>query len=112
MNHTGYDRVNQTITILKEFIERLRNSKAIWSQVAMERLQYEYILNFALLKELPIHQQKEAVQLFTDYRYILTPTSDPMVIAVRGFIKLMGIEATAQLLAFAKRFKRKYEHRS
>ena len=50
MNHTGYDRVNQTITILKEFIERLRNSKAIWFQVAMERLQYEYILNFALLQ--------------------------------------------------------------
>ncbi len=112
MNHTGYDRVNQTVTILKESIECLRNSKATWSQVAMERLQYEYILNFALLKELPICQQKEAVQLFTDYQYILTPTKDPMVIAIRSFIKFMGIEATAQLLAFAKRLKRKYEHRS
>lgn len=77
----------------------------------MEHLQYEYILNFALLKELPIHQRKKAVQLFTDYQYILTPTNDPIVIAVRRFIKLMGIEAAADLLSFAKRLKRKYEHR-
>lgn len=112
MSLTGYDRVNQTVTILKETIDRLRNSKEVWSQVAMERLQYEYILNFALLKELPIQQQKKAAQLFTDYQYILTPTKDPVVIAVRSFTKLMGIETTAQLLAFTKKIKRKYEHRS
>ena len=111
MNETSLTRIKQTEEILEESIQRLREVHAIWSQAILSGFQFEYILNLALIQELPKEQRREATALFKHYRQVILPTKDRSVRQVATFMQLFGVSFTARILAVAKWMKRKRERR-
>lgn len=88
-----------------------------WGQYCVEPIlvggfQFEYILNLALIQELPKEQRREATALFKHYRQVILPTKDRSVRQVATFMQLFGVSFTAKILAAAKWMKRKRERRT
>lgn len=111
MNATSLTRVKQTVEILEESIQGLRGANTAWSQSLAGGFQFEYILNLALIQELPREQRREATALFDHYRQVILPTQDRAVRQVAKFMRLFGVPFTAKVLAAAKWMKRKRERR-
>lgn len=111
MNATSLTRVKQTAEILEKSVQRLRGANTAWSQSLVGGFQFEYILNLALIQELPKEQRREAAALFDHYRQVILPTQDRAVCQVAMFMRLFGIPFTAKILASAKWMKRKRERR-
>ena len=111
MNATSLTRVKQTVEILEESIQRLQATNTVWSQALIGGFQFEYILNLALILELPKARRKEAAALFDHYRQVILPTQDRSVRRVAAFMQLFGVSFTAKILAAAKWMKRKRERR-
>lgn len=111
MNATSLVRVKQTAEILQESIQRLQGANTAWSQALVGEFQFEYILNLALIQELPKEQRREAIALFDHYCQVILPTQDRSVRQVATFIRLFGVSFTAKILAAAKWIKRKRERR-
>ncbi|MBM6885165.1 glycosyltransferase [Pseudoflavonifractor phocaeensis] len=111
MNSISFSRVKQTVEILWESIQGLQINNTAWSLALANGFQFEYILNLALIQELPKEQRKEAIALFEDYRQVILPTHDLTVQKVAKFMQLFGVPFTAKILAAAKWMKRKRERR-
>ncbi len=111
MNSTSFFRVQQTVEILQESIQRLRGADDVWSQTLVGGFQFEYILNLALIQELPKEKRRGATALFDNYRQVILPTQDRAVQQVAKLMQLFGVRFTAKILAAAKWIKRKRERR-
>lgn len=111
MNTVSCVRIEQTEFVLRSGISALRGLDTDWSKLLADRLQFEYILNLALICEVSRADRTEAVQIFKEYRQSLTPTGDWVVSMTRYCVDVFGLKAVAKLLTGAKWLKRKNEHR-
>ena len=109
MNRTPMERVISTLNVIEKDINLLKESQICWSQKMIEQLQFEYMLNLALICELPREQQEEAVELVK--LDVFNPTSDVIIKAIKLMLRTIGVHMTASLLSNLKRFKRKKEGR-
>lgn len=112
MNATSLTRVKQTAEVLEKSVQRLHGANTAWSRSLVGGFQFEYILNLALIQELPKEQRREATALFKHYRQVILPTKDRSVRQVATFMQLFGVSFTAKILAAAKWMKRKRERRT
>ena len=109
MNRTPMERVISTLNVIEKDIDLLKESQICWSQKMIEQLQFEYMLNLALICELPREQQEEAAELVK--LDVFNPTSDVIIKAIKLMLRTIGVHMTASLLSNLKRFKRKKEGR-
>ncbi|WP_373166662.1 glycosyltransferase family 2 protein [Agathobaculum sp. Marseille-P7918] len=110
MNCTPSKRVLSTLTVIAYDINLLKASDEIWKQKLIDALQYEYILNLALIHELPHGQQKKALEIIK--LEVLSPTCDGLVRAMSIMLRLFGVRITAAVLSQIKRLKRRKEGRT
>ena len=112
MNGVPLKRVQDTVSVLENSIQRLRYSGLAWIGPVVAGFQFEYLLNLALLCEVSTLHQREAQKAYRDYRKILRPTTDFAVMACTAAMYLIGVKGISRLLWFAKYMKRKKEHRT
>ena len=112
MNETSLPRLRETVEILKDKIFKLNGKREEWSRVVADRFRFEYILNLALIKELPLSEQQEGETFFCGYLKVLLPTKDWVVKAFTWVIRMIGIKQTASFLLVLKKWKRRREHRT
>lgn len=112
MNGVPLKRVQDTVSVLENSIQRLRYSGFAWIGPVVSGFQFEYLLNLALLCEVSTPHQREAQKAYRDYRKILRPTTDFAVMACTAAMYLIGVKGMSRLLWFAKYMKRKKEHRT
>lgn len=111
MNATSLSRVSETEQVLRVSIQKLQKANTSWSRALAGGFQFEYILNLALIQELPKAQRKEAAACFKDYFRVLLPTQDPAVKQIAEVLRLLGVPLVSKMLAAAKWIKRKRERR-
>lgn len=104
-------RVQETAKALSWAIDEFRRCGEKWTNCLVDCLQYDYVLNIALIREVPSAERKEARAAFDGYRETLLPSGDRLVRMVARFISMAGLGATARLLSAAKRIKRRREGR-
>ena len=109
MNCTPVKRVISTLAVIEKDIRLLKETKASWKQKMISQLQFEYILNLALICELPKERQEQVARVVRVD--ILNPTYDPTVKTIEIILRVMGVRMTAYFLSILKRFKRKREGR-
>lgn len=109
MNRTPVTRVTSTLTVIEKDIRLLKELDASWGKKVIEQLQFEYILNLALICELPKEWRERVTGLIRVD--ILSPTSDPAIKIIKFMLRIIGIRMTASLLSTIKRLKRKSEGR-
>ena len=112
MNSTSLSRVKQTVEVLQVSIQKLREANTTWSLALAGGLQFEYVLNLALIQELPKEKRREATALFEGYHQVLFPSQDQAVKQITKFLHLFGVPLTSRVLAAAKWIKRKRERRT
>lgn len=112
MNETSLPRVRETVEVLKDKIFKLDGEREEWCRTVADRFRFEYILNLALIMELPRSEQWEGETFFCGYLEVLLPTKDWLVKVFAWTIQIIGIKKTASFLLFLKKWKRKHEHRT
>lgn len=110
MNRTPMERVVSTLSVIEKDIGLLKELQKSWRQKAIEQLQFEYILNLALICELPRGKQEQATKLIK--LDVLEPTTDLVIKAVKFMLQTLGVHMTASFLFKLKRLKRKKEGRT
>lgn len=105
-------RIQETAAALSWSITAFRQCGERWANCLVDCLQYDYILNIALLREIFPAERAKARAVFAGYREILLPSGDRLVRAAARFIKIIGLDAMAWLLSLAKRIKRRREGRT
>ena len=110
MNCTPSKRVMSTLTVIAYDINILKASNEIWKQKLIDVLQYEYILNIALIHELPQEQKKQALGIIKPE--VLRPTCDGLVRVMSIMLRLFGVRMMAAVLSQIKRLKRWKEGRT
>ncbi len=102
MDQATLQRLQETVEVLSDSVNRLRNSAFRYADIMIARYQFEYILNMALSVEVEREKQKDAVRLFGGYAEMLRGSSDPAVRSFAVFIRLAGVKASAELLHLMK----------
>lgn len=110
MNKTPVVRVLSTLTVLAYDIDLLKKSNELWKQKVIDALQFEYILNLALICEMPKSEQGKALEIVR--KDVLKNSGDKLVRIMYCMIKIFGIRFVASILSKIKRIKRKKEGRS
>lgn len=110
MNRTPVVRVISTLNVIEKDIGLLSESQTSWRQKMIEQLQFEYILNMALICELPKENQENAVRLIKID--VLNSTTDLAIKAIKLMLRTLGVHTTASFLSKLKRLKRKKEGRT
>lgn len=112
MELSSLDKIITTIGVIKDCIFKFRELGELWSYPFVDGLQFEYILNMALIQEIPFEDRRVAIEQFRDYKNTLSPTKDVLVYLVKKIINIIGISNISELLSIVKKVKRKKEQRS
>ena len=110
MNRTPVVRVLSTLTVLAYDIDLLQKCNAKWKEKLIDSLQFEYVLNLALICEMPKLEQRKALKIVR--KEVLRHSSDKIVRIMYCMIKIFGVRFVASILSQIKRIKRKKEGRS
>lgn len=110
MNRTPVVRVLSTLIVLAYDIDLLQKCNAKWKQKLIDALQFEYVLNLALICEMPKLEQGKALKIVR--KEVLKHSSDKLVRIMYCMIKIFGVRFVASILSQIKRIKRKKEGRS
>lgn len=105
-------RIETTISVIKDSIKGFRQLGEWWCYSFENGLQFEYILNIALIQEVLDEERGSAIDLFLDYESVLLPTKDILVILVKKAIDSIGILTFSRILSTIKKVKRKKERRN
>ncbi len=111
MDRPNFKRLSDTVFVLQNSIERLRNSHFRYAPQIMAQYQFEYVLNLALTTEIDPADRRAALALYVDWRQILSGSMDPVVRGISYMIKVVGLKLTGYVLHILKqlrRFFRKY----
>lgn len=110
MNSTSFERVYSTFNVIENDINLLKKSHVAWKRKIIDRLQFEYILNLAIISDLSLSQKKKVYDIVN--LKILQPTSDFIVYIIVIMIKIFGVARLSSMLSIIKRLKRKKEKRA
>lgn len=110
MNRTPVTRVLSTLSVLAYDIDLLQTCNANYKQKLIDALQFEYILNLALICEISKSEQRQALAIVREE--VLKNSGDQFVRIMHGMIRVSGVRFVANILSQLKRIKRKKEKRS
>ena len=105
MNIASLKRLEDVVYMLERSIQRMRNAKMRHSRILAARFQYEYILNMAVIYELPEEKREAGELLFKNAGYVLAGSQDVLVRIMRCFVKYSGVMLMAYLLHMAKKLR-------
>ena len=112
MNDVSLVRLEQTVHVIEESIQRLQNCKETWTEVVICGFQFEYLLNIVFVCDYSNEQRKQAMGLFMESHQVLCPAYDSGVRwLVRG-MNTLGVMGLSRMLKMMKRLKRRAEHRN
>lgn len=112
MNDVPLIRLKQTVHVIEESVQRLRNCKESWTEAVISGFQFEYLLNMVFVCDYSKPQRKRAIRLFaTSYR-VLCPAYDSGVKWLSRGKNILGIMGFSRALKVMKRLKRRMEHRN
>ena len=108
MTDKNFRFLNDAVFVLKDSIDRMRQTGFPYAGAVIAQYQYEYILSLAIPSELPAEEHENAFALFRDYRFVLNPTEDRLVSLALAYINVFGLRHTSRLLHSLKVFRRSY----
>lgn len=111
MNTASLTRLKDTVAMLENSIQRLRSAGSAWSDPMITDFQFEYLLSLALIQEVEPEKREQAISVFDRYKETLWPATDLIVRCGAFGVKTIGVRGMSKLMWFAKRLKRKREHR-
>ncbi len=106
MDRPNFKRLSDTVFVLQNVIERLRNSNFRYAPQLIAQYQFEYVLNLALTIEIDPADREAALALYTDWRQMLSGSTDPVVRGISYVIKAVGLKLTGYVLHILKRLRR------
>lgn len=112
MNDVPLVRLEQTVHVIEESIQRLQNCKELWSEAVISGFQFEYLLNMVFVCDYSKPQRKRAIRLFTKSHRVLCPAYDSGVKWLARGMNILGIMGFSRALKVMKRLKRRMEHRN
>lgn len=104
-------RLEDTVWTLRDAISKTKTSDAVFAPYMASRYQLEYILNMALIPEVPSEDRPKARTLYADWREILGGSEDSAVRAAAAALRLLGLGAVSRLLHILKTARRLYRRR-
>lgn len=112
MNDVPLIRLEQTVHVIEESVQRLRNCKESWTEAVISGFQFEYLLNMVFVCDYSKPQRKRAIRLFTTSHRVLCPAYDSGVKWLARGKNILGIMEFSRALKVMKRLKRRMEHRN
>ncbi len=109
---TPLRRVRETASALALAIEELRMCDVDWKDELIRCLQFDYLLNMALICEVDKKERPKARTAFAGWRQVMIPGSDLLIQAAAWVLGVVGIGPVSGILSFAKRMKRWLEGRA
>ncbi len=106
MNERALLRMTQNAEIFRRSIFLLRAKDSSWRQAAVTGLQYGYVMNLAILQEVPAKDRAQAAEVFHDWKGALIPASDPWVKRFAKALNICGVRNMARILQLFKKIKR------
>ncbi len=106
MDRPNFKRLSDTVFVLRNAIERLRNSHFRYAPQFIAQYQFEYVLNLALAAEIDPADRKAAFALYADWRQVLSGSMDPVVRGICCMIRIVGLRLTGYVLYILKRIRR------
>ena len=111
MNRPTYERLRDTVMVLEDSISSMQRSNYSFSKRVAAQYQFEYILNMALIYEIPKESRIQGAALYTNWRQTLSYGKDIYVRVLAVLLQVLGIMPVAYLLNKAKLTKRKIQRR-
>ena len=105
-------RLEQTVHVIEESVQRLRNCKESWTEAVISGFQFEYLLNMVFVCDYSKPQRKRAIRLFATSHRVLCPAYDSGVKWLARGKNILGIMEFSRALKVMKRLKRRMEHRN
>lgn len=105
-------RLEQTVHVIEESVQRLRNCKESWTEAVISGFQFEYLLNMVFVCDYSKPQRKRAIRLFATSHRVLCPAYDSGVKWLARGMNILGIMGFSRALKVMKRLKRRMEHRN
>lgn len=112
MNDVPLIRLEQTVHVIEESVQRLRNCKESWTEAVISGFQFEYLLNMVFVCDYLKPQRKRAIRLFATSHRVLCPAYDSGVKWLSRGKNILGIMGFSRALKVMKRLKRRMEHRN
>ena len=112
MNEVPLARIQDTVAVLENSIEKLRTAGVSWASPIISGFQFEYLLNLALIQEAMPEQRQAAAKAFAAYPETLMLGKDPVIRGTAFCLHLIGVRNMSRLMWIAKQIKRKREHRT
>ena len=112
MDRPTLRRLRETVAVLSDSVERLRQSLFPYADVMCAQFQFEYILNMALAVEIEPNEQESALKLFEEYEEVLCRSCDAIVRCYLFFIRIVGVRMGAILLHCLKQVRRRIKGRA
>lgn len=106
MDRPNFKRLSDTVFILRDAVERLRNSDFRYAPQLIAQYQFEYILNLALTVEIDAEDREKALALYEDWSGVLSGSMDPVVRGISCVIKAVGRKCTGYILYVLKQLRR------
>lgn len=106
MDRPNFKRLSDTVFVLQNAIERLKNSNFRYAPQLIGQYQFEYVLNLALTAEIDPADREAALALYADWRQVLCGSTDPVVRGISYVIKAVGLKLTGYVLHILKRLRR------
>ena len=111
MNDVPLVRLEQTVHVIEESVQRLRNCKEPWTEAVISGFQFEYLLNMVFVCNYSKQQRKQAIKSFTTFHQVLCPACDCLVRWLTRIVSILGIRGVSRVLSMIRCLKRKIEHR-
>lgn len=106
MGHTTSRRIHDTITVLRDSIQLLENSKFKWKQELIEQYQFEFVLTMAQLYEIPADERENVALFFKKNMPVLKIGNNKIAKTIFCLYSVTGISLPARVLEMLKRIKR------
>ncbi len=110
MGNPTLKRLSDTVAVLERSIRRMRESAFPYAPDLIAQFQFEYVLNMAIMVELPPEDRPAARQLYQSWRDVLAESSDRWVRIAGTGIGLLGLSVSALVLHRLKMFRRWRRH--
>lgn len=106
MDRPDLKRLSDTVFVIRNTVDRLRDSGFRYAPQLIAQFQFEYILNLALTVEIDPADRIEAAALYKNWRQVLSASMDPVVRMISCVIGLAGLKLTGYALHILKRLRR------
>lgn len=106
MNEKALLRMTQNEEIFRRSITLLREKDSAWRQAAVTGMQYGYVMNFAILQEVPAKDRTQAIEVFYNWKNVLMPAADPWIRRFSQVLNVCGVRNMARILQLLKKIKR------